>query len=301
MFIETIGAKCVLKFIQENGCVVVTGSSGTGKSSLVRHVALRMQEIGYDILPLTNPEEIIDWYNPRMKILFVVDDFCGIYTINPMKFESWKKSDGKNQNISRNETIYKEEIDKLQTEGAHGKYCALALCVMFDNRLKEELLTKDVDKDVKKVIKNTYEACKVMKGTSRLVLRDELDSLTHTFMKKDGEKELAGLCDIHNKTTPIIQCSFKGDIDLVTWCLYHCISSVNDCRNRYESSPLYFACQEGHTDVVQMLITNKADINKSIKTGESPVYIACYLGHTEVCQMLINNNADINKCNDEEV
>ncbi|VDI15293.1 Hypothetical predicted protein [Mytilus galloprovincialis] len=90
MFIETNGAKSVLKCIKENGCVVVTGSSGTGKSSLMRHVALRMQEEGYVILPVTNPEKIIKWYNPSKKILFVVDDFCGTYTINPMKLESWK-------------------------------------------------------------------------------------------------------------------------------------------------------------------------------------------------------------------
>ncbi|VDI22909.1 Hypothetical predicted protein [Mytilus galloprovincialis] len=89
MFIETNGAKSVLKRIKENGCVVVTGSSGTGKSSLVRHVALQMQE-SYEIIPVTNPEDIIHWYNPSKQILFVVDDFCGTYTINPMKFESWK-------------------------------------------------------------------------------------------------------------------------------------------------------------------------------------------------------------------
>ncbi|VDH91290.1 Hypothetical predicted protein [Mytilus galloprovincialis] len=109
-FIETNGAKCVLKCIKENGCVVVTASS-----------------------------------------------------------------------------VYKEEIDKLQTEGAHVKYCALALCVMFNNQLKEEWLTEHVNENIKTIIKNTYEACKVVEGTSRLVLRDELDSLTHTYIRKDGE------------------------------------------------------------------------------------------------------------------
>ncbi|VDI10861.1 Hypothetical predicted protein [Mytilus galloprovincialis] len=53
-FIETNGAKCVLKCIKENGCVVVTASSGSGKSSLVRHVALQMQNEGYEILPVSN-------------------------------------------------------------------------------------------------------------------------------------------------------------------------------------------------------------------------------------------------------
>ncbi|XP_071178354.1 uncharacterized protein [Mytilus edulis] len=497
MFIETNGAKSVLKCIKENGCVVVTGSSGTGKSSLVRHVALQMQEGGYDILPVTSPEEIIKWYNPSKKVLFVVDDFCGTYTINPTKLDSWKNlmekiktliekkpvklimscrlqvfkdekikslsfcqscecnllsedirlSKKEKQSIaelylktqafkikeyydmfdcfpllcqlySKNKslimeeffknpfTVYKEEIDKLQTEGAHVKYCALALCVMFNNRFKEEWLTEDVDKDIKTIIKNTYEACKVVKGTSRLVLRDELDSLTHTFIRKDGElyrtihdklfdflafyfgsvmiyclinnasshfirerfvfenkdkrdkflidvseryqqmyinrlvddwfrgkivdvfcninmddqifrqrilvhvkgleiskqKQLASLYNTRNNRTPLIQCCFIGDIELVTWCLYHCNSNVNHCCTG-GISPLFFACQEGHTEVVQMLINNKADINKcrdNDGVSVSPLYIACENGHTEVVQMLINNKADINKCRDND-
>ncbi|XP_071178355.1 ankyrin-3-like [Mytilus edulis] len=494
MFIETNGAKSVLKCIKENGCVVVTGSSGTGKSSLMRHVSLRMQEEGYVILPVTNPEKIIKWCNPSKKILFVVDDFCGTYTINPMKLESWKnliekiktliekkpvklimscrlqvfkdekmkslsfdqscecnllsedkhlsetekqsiaelylKSNAskvkkfydmfdcfpllcqlysKNKNLIMEDffknpfTVYKEEIDKLQTEGAHVKYCALALCVMFNNRLKEEWLTEDVDKDIKTIIRNTYEACKVVKGTSRLVLRDELDSLTHTFIRKDGElyrtihdklfdflafyfgsvmiycliknasshfirerfvfedkgnrdeflivvseryqqmyisrlvddwcrgkvvdvfcninmdnqifkqrilvhlkgmeilkqKQLASLYDTQNKDTPLIQCCYIGDIDLVAWCLYHCNSNVNHCR-KDGISPLFIACQEGHTEVVQMLINNKADINKCRDTGASPLFMACQKGHTEVVQILINNKADINKCKDND-
>ncbi|XP_071178516.1 uncharacterized protein [Mytilus edulis] len=492
MFIETNGAKSILKCIKENGCVVVTGSSGTGKSSLMRHVALRMQEEGYVILPVTNPEKIIKWYNPSKKILFVVDDFCGTYTINPMKLESWKNlmekiktliekkpvklimscrlqvfkdekmkslsfdqscecnllsedkhlSETEKQSIaelylktnaykirefydmfdcfpllcqlySKNTnlrmvdffqnpfTVYKEEIDKIQLEGAHVKYCALALCVMFNNHIKEEWLTEDVDKDVTKIIENTYEACKVVKGTSRLVLRDELDSLTHTFIRKEGElyrtihdklfdflafyfgsvmiyclinnasshfirerfvfekkekrneflidvseryqqmyinrlvddwfrgkvvdvfcninmydqifrqrilvhlngieiskqKQLASLYDTQNNSTPLIQCCFIGDIDLVAWCLYHCNSNVNHCR--YDGvSPLFMACQEEHAEVVQMLINNKADINKCKDTGASPLFIACQNGHTEVVQMLINNKTDINKCTD---
>ncbi|VDH99803.1 Hypothetical predicted protein, partial [Mytilus galloprovincialis] len=362
MFIETNGAKSVLKRIKENGCVVVTGSSGTGKSSLVRHVALQMQE-SYEIIPVTNPEDVIHWYNP----------------------------------------IYKEEIDKLQLEGAHVKYCALALCVMFNNHIKEEWLTEDVDKDIKTIIKNTYEACKVMKGTSRLVLRDELDSLTHTFIRKDDDvyrtihdklfdflayyfgsamiycliknasyifirerflfekesssdefiitvperyqqiyinrlvddwlkgrvadvfcninmddpifthrflvhvkglqisqqEQLASICDTKSNSTSLIQCSYIGYIDLVTWCLHHYIGNVNHCRDD-GVSPLFMACQEGHTEVVQMLITNNADINKCRDTGASPLFIACQNGHTEVVQMLITNNADINKCRDND-
>ncbi|XP_071136253.1 uncharacterized protein [Mytilus edulis] len=491
-FIETNGARSVLKYIKENGCVVVTSSSGSGKTSMVRHVALQMQNEGYEILPVSNPKDIIKWYNPIKKILFVVDDFCGLYSLNPMMFDKWKNlmeeiktlvekkpvklimscrlqvyKDRQIESLSffqacecnlqtadfcllktekqsiaefylktnasevselydmfdcfpllcqlyskhsklniRNFftnpfTVYKEEIDKLQTEGAHVKYCALALCVMFNNQLKEEWLTEHVDENIKTIIKNTYEACKVVEGTSRLVLRDELDSLTHTYIRKDGEvyrtihdklfdfltfyfgseminclinnatsefirerflferkkkideftiivpgkyqqmyinrmvddwsrgkvvdvfcninmnnqvfrtifllnvesfeilqqNHLARLHDTHNNSTPLLQCCTIGDIDLVTWCLHHCTSNVNHGRINGDSvSALFTACEEGHTEVVKMLINNKADINKSRDTGESPLHIACWNGHTEIVQMLVNNKADINKC-----
>ncbi|VDI18273.1 Hypothetical predicted protein, partial [Mytilus galloprovincialis] len=89
-FIKTNGAKRVLEYIKENRCVFVTASSGCGKTSLVRNVALQMQNEDYEILPVSNRKEIIKWYNPRKNMLFVVDDFCGTYTLNPTQFENWK-------------------------------------------------------------------------------------------------------------------------------------------------------------------------------------------------------------------
>ncbi|VDI48498.1 Hypothetical predicted protein [Mytilus galloprovincialis] len=491
MYIETNGAISVLKCIKEKGCIVVTGSSGVGKSALVRHVALKMQYEDFDILPVSNPSQIINWFNPSKKNLFVVDNFCGRYTINPMEFENWKNlmekikylverkpvklimssrlqvyqdekmkslsfykscecnllseelclSKTEKQSIaelyiktnsseikefydkfdffpllcqlySKNTklkmfdffknpfSIYKDDIDKLQSERAYVKYCALALCVMFDNYLKEEWLTKDVNEDIKTIIKNTFEACKVVEGLPRLVVRDELDSLIQTYIRKVGgvyrtihdklfdflafyygtvmidclinnasssfirerflferqsrsdeftiviperyrhlylnrmvddwskgnienvycninmdnykfrgmfllhikglEKSkqslLASLHDSDNNSTPLLQCCFIGDINLVTWCLNNCKGNVNHCRNGDGVSPLFFACQEGHCEVAQILINNNALIDKCDDEQLTPLYIACHQGHTGVVKMLIRNKANIDMC-----
>ncbi|XP_052058918.1 uncharacterized protein LOC127699193 [Mytilus californianus] len=82
-------------------------------------------------------------------------------------------------------STYKAEIDKFLKKGLYAEYCALALCVMFNNQLKEEMLTKDVNEETRIIIENTCEACRLDRGTSRLVLQDELDSLTDTFIKKE--------------------------------------------------------------------------------------------------------------------
>ncbi|CAC5408074.1 unnamed protein product [Mytilus coruscus] len=82
-------------------------------------------------------------------------------------------------------TVYEAEVHKFFEKGHHAKYCALALCVIFNNKLKEEILTDEVNEETRTIIENTCEACRLDRGTSRLVLQDELDSLTHTFIKKE--------------------------------------------------------------------------------------------------------------------
>ncbi|XP_052080604.1 uncharacterized protein LOC127718575 [Mytilus californianus] len=82
-------------------------------------------------------------------------------------------------------SVYEAEIDKLLKKGYHTKYCALALCVMFNNMLNEEILTGEVNEVTKATIENTCESCQLDRGTSRLVLQNELNSLTHTFIKKE--------------------------------------------------------------------------------------------------------------------
>lgn len=54
------------------------------------------------------------------------------------------------------------------------------------------------------------------------------------------------------------------------------------------STPLYVACQNGHSDMVQELITNKADQNICFG-GHSPLYIACQNGFSKIVEILCNS------------
>ncbi|VDH90211.1 Hypothetical predicted protein [Mytilus galloprovincialis] len=81
--------------------------------------------------------------------------------------------------------VYEEEIENFYKKGYFGKFCALALCVIFNNRLPEDIFTEDIDEETITIIENTCEACKLDKGTSRLVLKDDLDSLLQSFLKKE--------------------------------------------------------------------------------------------------------------------
>ncbi|VDI08418.1 Hypothetical predicted protein [Mytilus galloprovincialis] len=275
-FVETKAAKHVLKCIQENSCVTITASSGVGKTATLQHVVLKMAEKGYDVLLVTNPNNIIEFYNPNQKTLFVIDNFCGTYSVNQSNLNNWepvmKRIEGlilkslikiivacraqvykdnkfealsifktnvcnllsENLCLSQAEkesiaeiyleteaseiiqychlyecfpllcklyrdntelniteffqnpfSVYEAEIEQLKKKEIFGKYCALALLVMFNNELNEEVLTEEIDKETKRIIKNTCEACRLERSTSRLMLLDELDTLEHTFLKKE--------------------------------------------------------------------------------------------------------------------
>ncbi|VDI57635.1 Hypothetical predicted protein [Mytilus galloprovincialis] len=312
MFISTRAAKYILKCIKENSNVTITSSSGVGKTAILRHVALQMSAEGYDVLPIRDPGDIIKFYNPKKKTLFVIDDLCGNYSLNQTDMKVWEPiieqitkllsntfakiivacrlqvfQDEKfeslsvfkscvcnllsdNISLSKAEkksiaevylktkapdisdcydlydcfpllcklyqgnpslnikdffkkpfSVYEAEIDKLYNKGFYSKYCALALCVMFNNNVKEDILTGEVDEDTRVKIENTCEACKLDRGTSRLKLQDELNSFIHTFLKKEQNIYKT----IHDKIFDflvfyfghkIIQCLIKnGHSDLI--------------------------------------------------------------------------------------
>jgi hypothetical protein len=54
------------------------------------------------------------------------------------------------------------------------------------------------------------------------------------------------------------------------------------------------ACENGHTTIVQNLLQNKANINAQDHNGWTPLYYACSEGHIEILDILIDANADLN-------
>jgi ankyrin repeat protein len=51
----------------------------------------------------------------------------------------------------------------------------------------------------------------------------------------------------------------------------------------------------GHKEIVEILISNNADVNaKATYNGETALIYASKKGHIEIVKLLINNNADVN-------
>jgi ankyrin repeat protein len=60
--------------------------------------------------------------------------------------------------------------------------------------------------------------------------------------------------------------------------------------------PLLYYCDEGHQNVIEILINNNVDINKANKSGSTPLIISCSKGNTKVVRLLLENNATVNQC-----
>ena len=54
------------------------------------------------------------------------------------------------------------------------------------------------------------------------------------------------------------------------------------------------AAYEGHKDVAELLLANKADVNARDNTAMTPLHMAAIWGHKDVAELLLANKADVN-------
>ena len=75
-------------------------------------------------------------------------------------------------------------------------------------------------------------------------------------------------------------------------------AAVNIADNK-GGSPLYYAALQGHVDILKLLIKAKGDINQVTKEGgggacgSSPLMIASGNGLAEVVELFLSNGADV--------
>ena len=91
--------------------------------------------------------------------------------------------------------------------------------------------------------------------------------------------------------TPLYFAAQNGHIEVVKALLEK--SANVDARRNTGSTPLFIAAQNGHIEVVKILLENKANVDASRKDSATPLCIAAHQGHTEVVKVLLQKGANV--------
>lgn len=92
--------------------------------------------------------------------------------------------------------------------------------------------------------------------------------------------------------TPVLfQAADEGHIEMVK-ILLQSGADVNKACTDSGATPLYAAAKEGRNDIVNILLKSGAEVNSTNTTGATPLYIASQRGHMEVVKTLLSSGAD---------
>ena len=74
-----------------------------------------------------------------------------------------------------------------------------------------------------------------------------------------------------------------------------CLQFFNSSRTNDGATPLHIAAHNGYTEVVKLLLDNKADVDASrTDDGATPLHLAAENGHREVVKLLLDNKGYVN-------
>jgi ankyrin repeat protein len=94
--------------------------------------------------------------------------------------------------------------------------------------------------------------------------------------------------------TDLYDAANDGDLERVTLLVEHGVDK-NLVGGLYDQTSLSIATSNNHFAVVQYLVEQGADMDKSDKYGQSPLLLAASNGHLEVTRYLLEQGADRDK------
>lgn len=93
-FISTKACKEVEKNIESRNLVIVTGHSGSGKSAIIQHIALKYREQGWAVKRVKKVEDILDIYSSNRfqeyKTICIFNDPFGRESFDELLNNSWQ-------------------------------------------------------------------------------------------------------------------------------------------------------------------------------------------------------------------
>ncbi|CAC5426437.1 unnamed protein product [Mytilus coruscus] len=82
----------VMGMLRINAIVTVIGPHGSGKTTLINHVTVKMAEQEYELVPAKYVRDIYQLYNENTNQLFIFDDVCGDRDLQMSLLNDWNRS-----------------------------------------------------------------------------------------------------------------------------------------------------------------------------------------------------------------
>ena len=72
-----------------------------------------------------------------------------------------------------------------------------------------------------------------------------------------------------------------------------------DEADEHGRTPLFIACQNGHVDLVRLLLDKGAEVDRAASgrwnEGQTPLYVACWKGHVDAARLLLDKGAEVDR------
>lgn len=95
-FFETSASRNILDVVKTKSFTIISGNSGMGKTAIAHHIALHLKEHeGYQILPISDANDIEKYYSKESFQIVVIDDISGRYSVDQYLINLWDRVSNK--------------------------------------------------------------------------------------------------------------------------------------------------------------------------------------------------------------
>lgn len=95
--------------------------------------------------------------------------------------------------------------------------------------------------------------------------------------------------------SPLHWCAKEGHTKLVEMLLSR--GARVNATNMGDDVPLHLASAHGHYDIVQLLLKAKSDVSATNEHGNTPLHYACFWGYQHIAEELVNHGALVSLAN----
>eukprot|EP01124_Arcella_intermedia_P002921 TRINITY_DN11598_c0_g1_i1.p1 TRINITY_DN11598_c0_g1~~TRINITY_DN11598_c0_g1_i1.p1 ORF type:complete len:1146 (-),score=287.23 TRINITY_DN11598_c0_g1_i1:3-3440(-) len=100
--------------------------------------------------------------------------------------------------------------------------------------------------------------------------------------------------------SPLLYACENGRISIMKMLLKHKPALVDVVAFETTETPLSIACRKNYPQIIQMLITQKANVNCVDKNKLTPIYHTCSAGNVAMTELLLANKANLSSIREEE-